>query len=74
LKLPKEILPPPYQKADAISAIVETEEREVECDVLISRFKKLRDQYSADIKRLSFIVDGEEEMQHVPDTRHLSFL
>jgi hypothetical protein len=49
-----------------LSAIVETEEREVECDVLISRFKKLRDQYSADIKRLSFIVDGEEEMHHVP--------
>lgn len=49
-----------------LGAIVETEEREVECDVLISRFKKLRDQYSADIKRLSFIVDGEEEMHYVP--------
>lgn len=45
---------------------METEQREAECEVLLSRFKQLKGQYSADIKRLSFIVDGEVMLSNVP--------
>ena len=40
-------------------------ERLTECQMLISRYAALKTQYSADIKRLSFIVDGETVMKHV---------
>lgn len=39
--------------------------RLTECQMLISRYAALKTQYSADIKRLSFIVDGETVMQYV---------
>lgn len=56
-----------------LSTIMETEEREAECDVLLSRFKQLKGQYSADIKRLSFIADGEIEFSNVPKPANCPF-
>ena len=56
-----------------LSTIMETEEREAECDVLLSRFKQLKGQYSADIKRLSFIADGETEFSNVPKPANCPF-
>ena len=42
-----------------LSSILETEERKAECDILLSRYRHLQEQYKADIRRLSFIVNGE---------------
>jgi len=48
-----------------LSSMMSKKERLTECQMLISRYAALKTQYSADIKRLSFIVDGETIMQHV---------
>ena len=48
-----------------LSSMMSKKERLTECQMLISRYAALKTQYSADIKRLSFIVDGETVMQHV---------
>lgn len=49
-----------------LSSILETEERAAECDVLLTRYRKLAAQYKADIHRLSLIVEGEEAYQEIP--------
>jgi predicted nucleic acid-binding Zn-ribbon protein len=48
-----------------LNSMMAKKERLTECQMLISRYAALKSQYSADIKRLSFIVDGETAMQHV---------
>lgn len=48
-----------------LNSMMEKKERLTECQMLISRYAALKTQYSADIKRLSFIVDGETVMQYV---------
>lgn len=48
-----------------LRSMMSKKERLTECQMLISRYAALKTQYSADIKRLSFIVDGETVMQHV---------
>ncbi len=48
-------------------------ERLTECQMLISRYAALKTQYSADIKRLSFIVDGETVMKHVSHDSNCPF-
>ena len=51
-----------------LSSILEAEEREAECDVLLTRYHRLATQYKADIQRLSLIVEGEEAYQEVPQS------
>lgn len=51
-----------------LSSILEAEEREAECDVLLTRYHRLAAQYKADIQRLSLIVEGEEAFQEVPQS------
>ena len=48
-----------------LNSMIAKKERLTECQMLISRYAALKTQYSADIKRLSFIVDGETVMKHV---------
>ena len=38
-----------------------------ECKVLLSRYDELMTQYSADVRRLSFIVDGEANIEERPE-------
>jgi len=38
-----------------------------ECKVLLSRYDELMTQYSADVRRLSFIVDGEANIEEHPE-------
>lgn len=38
-------------------------EQLTECNILLNRYEKLATQYNADLKRLSFIVDGEANFQ-----------
>lgn len=48
-----------------LGQILDTEEKATECSVLLSRYQSLKSQYTADIKRLTFIVEGEVEYQSV---------
>lgn len=48
-----------------LSELFSARERLVECNLLYNRYQLLRSQYTADIKRLSFIVDGESNMTDV---------
>jgi len=51
---------------ELLGQILTTEEKAAECIVLLSRYQSLKSQYTADIKRLTFIVDGEVEYQNIP--------
>jgi len=48
-----------------LSEILSARERLAECNLLCNRYQSLRSQYTADIKRLSFIVDGESNLDAV---------
>lgn len=61
-----EIMAAVTQSKKLLSDIMQLQEQSSECNLLISRYASLRTQYVADIKRLSFIVDGEEEHKHIP--------
>lgn len=50
---------------EILAQIIELQEQTAECNLLQSRYATLRGQYVSDIKRLSFIVNGEVEMQKV---------
>jgi len=49
-----------------LGEILSARERLAESNLLYSRYQALRSQYTADIKRLSFIVDGEANIDAVP--------
>ena len=51
---------------ELLGHILVTEEKAAECSVLLSRYQSLKSQYTADIKRLTFIVEGEVEYQNIP--------
>lgn len=61
------------QSQDLLSQILQLQSRSAECDILQSRYASLRTQYVSDIKRLSFIVDGEVEMKRVPQNQTCPF-
>lgn len=54
------------ESKELLSSILQAEEKAAECDVLLSRYEYLESQYKADIKRLSFIVNGEVEINKIP--------
>ena len=49
-----------------LGEIMKGEKRLAQCNVLLSRYEYLRSQYKADIQRLSFIVEGEQETKKLP--------
>lgn len=51
---------------ELLGQILVTEEKAAECSVLLSRYQSLKSQYTADIRRLTFIVEGEVEYQNIP--------
>ena len=51
---------------ELLGHILTAEEKAAECSVLLSRYQSLKSQYTADIKRLTFIVEGEVEYQSIP--------
>lgn len=61
------------ESKDLLGKIMSIEEKAAECDVLLSRYKTLRGQYTADVRRLTFIVEGEIEYQGVPHTTKCPF-
>ncbi len=54
------------QTQQLLNAILHEEEKVAESELLLSRFKHLRSQYTADIKRLTFIVEGEQAVNDIP--------
>jgi len=58
---------------EILGEIMNTEEKSAECDLLHSRYQSLKSQYTADIKRLTFIVNGEVGMQQVPQNSECPF-
>lgn len=58
---------------ELLGQILIAEERATECAVLLARYKALKSQYTGDIKRLTFIVEGEIEYQSVPHNTKCPF-
>lgn len=54
------------QSRTLLGQILKLQSRAAECDLLQSRYASLKTQYVSDIKRLSFIVNGEVEIGHIP--------
>lgn len=61
------------ESKELLGSILKAEEKAAECDVLLSRYGYLESQYKADIKRLSFIVDGEVEIKKIPQNNTCPF-
>lgn len=67
LKEAEEAMSSAMEKSKSLlKQIMSKEERAAECNVLLSRYQYLFSQYKADIQRLSFIVDGEQETKKIP--------
>lgn len=58
---------------ELLGQIMVVEEKAAECAVLLSRYKALKSQYTGDIRRLTFIVEGEVEYQSVPHSAKCPF-
>jgi hypothetical protein len=54
------------QSRTLLGQILKLQSRAAECNLLKSRYASLKTQYVSDIKRLSFIVNGEVEIGHIP--------
>lgn len=61
------------QSRDLLSQILRFQNSVVECDLLQTRYVSLKTQYISDIKRLSFIVNGEVEIGHIPQNKICPF-
>lgn len=58
----KEIINVTEQSKDLLSILFDLREKYAKCELSISQFQSLKSQYIADIKRLTFIVDGESNL------------
>lgn len=61
------------QSRDLLGQILKLQNSAAECDLLQSRYASLKTQYVSDIKRLSFIVNGEVEIGHIPKNQVCPF-
>ena len=61
------------QSRELLGQILRLQSRAAECDLLKSRYAALRTQYVSDVKRLSFIVNGEVEIGHVQKNQTCPF-
>ena len=69
----KEISDALKQSKDIFQQISELQERAAECALLQTRYAALRTQYVSDVKRLSFIVNGEVEIKKAPKNQTCPF-
>lgn len=56
-----------------LAQILDLQNREAECSLLQTRYSSLKSQYISDVKRLTFIVNGETTMEIVPPTQSCPF-
>ena len=64
-KIEKEITTEISNSKNTLSKIIDIKNRIAECNLLLNRYAELRSQYKADIKRLSFIVEGEINLSNI---------
>lgn len=58
---------------NTLSKILDIKDHIAECDLLLNRYAELRSQYKADIKRLSFIVEGEINLSEISPIERCPF-
>jgi len=61
------------ESKDLLSTLLTFKEQEAETKVTHSHFQSLKTQYTADIKRLTFIVDGEVHLQSIDKNKKCPF-
>lgn len=61
------------QSRDLLQQILNLQSRSAECSLLQTRYSSLKTQYVSDIKRLTFIVNGETTMEHIPQNHTCPF-
>lgn len=61
------------QSRDLLHNIINLQNKASECDMLQSRYSALKSQYVSDIKRLSFIVNGEVNIERIPQNHTCPF-
>lgn len=55
------------QSKNLSNEIYKVNDQLAECDMLVNRFNVLRSQYQSDIKRLTFIVEGDIHKSNIPE-------
>lgn len=55
------------------NSIYQINQKIAECEMLDDRYKVLQNQYAADVKRLTFIVEGELNRQNIPENHICPF-
>ncbi len=61
------------ESKDLLSTLLDFKEKESETKVTYSHFQSLKTQYTADIKRLTFIVDGEKHIHSLDKNKKCPF-
>ena len=61
------------ESKDLLSTLLDFKEKEAETKITYSHFQSLKSQYMADIKRLSFIVDGEVSFNSIEKNEKCPF-
>ena len=61
------------QSRNLLKQILNYQNRAAECNLLQERYSSLKSQYISDVKRLSFIVNGETTLEMVPKTQNCPF-
>lgn len=61
------------QSRELLNQILTLQSRAAECDLLQNRYSSLKTQYISDIKRLTFIVNGETTLEKVPKSHTCPF-
>lgn len=62
-----------HESREILQQILELQNKTAECDLLQTRYSSLKTQYISDVKRLSFIVNGEVTMAQVPQNQTCPF-
>ena len=61
------------QSQEILSQILKLQEKAAECNLLQGRYASLRGQYVSDIRRLTFIVNGEVALKKIPTNKKCPF-
>ena len=69
----KEIIHTTQRSKNLLSNLMKLHEKETECEVSYSQLQNLKSQYISDIKRLTFIVNGETIMNEIPLNKNCPF-
>lgn len=72
-KTEKEINSYTKKSSELFTKIQDSQEKLAECSLLKKRYENLESQYHSDIKRLTFIVEGENSLENIPQNETCPF-